>query len=252
MPSVPWILNPEGEGVAGAATRITFAFPPMASPTPAPIPESTIVSTTFTSLSSQVPPYTSSYLDTVSAHLPITFLRTPTSITSTFPISSPTFVPVPEGIIVAASIGGTLSVVALLAVFITVYFRYRPQKPVLTPYYERISTRRPFTTVQHEIKLGPTTHTPLTPIKAQGSAPPQHSCFPLTSRSDCDVDGDNVTLCVPEDKSTAARRRRERELEKLYPIRPHRGDGEYGVASADTDTESLCADLVLESRGISH
>ncbi|KIJ11700.1 hypothetical protein PAXINDRAFT_101585, partial [Paxillus involutus ATCC 200175] len=127
--------------------------------------------------------------------------------TSTSPISSTTSAPMPESTIVAASIGGTLGVVVLFAVIIIVYFRCRPKKPVtrvVTPYYETVpaSPHCPSTTVQPEIKFGLTAHKPSTSITTQGSAPSQHRRFSLTTtHSERDVDGDNATLCVPEDKS---------------------------------------------------
>ncbi|KIJ11702.1 hypothetical protein PAXINDRAFT_15411 [Paxillus involutus ATCC 200175] len=133
--------------------------------------------------------------------------------------------------------------VALLAVFIAIYFRCRPRKLVITPYcYDTVppSPRRPSPTVQPEIKFGLAAHVPSLSITTQGSAPSQHRRFSLTTtHSERDVDGDNATLCVPEDKSVTARRQRERELEKLYPMRPPRASGEYGIGSASSSTESL-------------
>ncbi|KAF8843856.1 hypothetical protein BDN67DRAFT_1008563 [Paxillus ammoniavirescens] len=250
--SLPIILTTTSV-TSSAHSSLVVALPTSAEPTPS---SDIIISTsspdTIVSTSSPVITFASTtFTSVLSPHTVIpNSLSVSTCTASTCPLSSTTSAPMPEGTIVAASIGGTLGVVALLAVFITIYFRCRSKKPVttvVTPYYETApaSPRRPFTTttVQPEIKFGLTTHAPLTSITAQGSAPSQHRRFSLTTtHSECDVDGDNSTLCVPEDKSAAARRRRECELEKLYPIRPRRANGEYGTGPASMSTESFCVD----------
>ncbi|KIK95472.1 hypothetical protein PAXRUDRAFT_380588 [Paxillus rubicundulus Ve08.2h10] len=201
---------------------------PSHSGTPTPSLRASFTSTTFISISSQI---------TDTPNLTIS-LSVSTSIILTSPVSSPTSAPIPQKTIVTASIGG---MVALVAVLIVIYFRCRPRKPVITPYcYDIVPpSPRPSPTVQPEIKFGLVSHAPSLSITTQGSASSQHRRLSsIVIPSQCDMGDDNTTLCVPEDKSIAARRQRERELEKLYPVRPPRTSGEYGVGSASSGTGS--------------
>ncbi|KAF8843855.1 hypothetical protein BDN67DRAFT_963697 [Paxillus ammoniavirescens] len=234
-PLVIWTSAAQtSSGTVGSTSSLVVT--PSHSGTPTSSSRASSISTTFTSISSR-----DAVISKFTTSLPASTSTVPTSSL----VSSPSSAPISEGTIVTASIGGTVGIVALLAVFIAIYFRCRPRKPVITPYcYNTVppSPRRPSPAVQPEIKIGLAAHVPSLSIMTQGSAPLQHRRFSLTgttTHSERDVDGDNVTLCVPEDKSVAARRQRERELEKLYPMRPPRAGGEYGIGSASSSTESL-------------
>ncbi|KAF9225608.1 hypothetical protein BS17DRAFT_553666 [Gyrodon lividus] len=209
--------------------------------------------TAFTSLSSRATlsrPTTPATLTTV-----IHEISTPTpssTILSSVPILGPTTSPISQSTIMEASIGGTVGTVALLAVLITIYLRYRFRKPVVTPYSYSYATvpaspRHPSHSAQPEIRFGSDAHMPEASIPSGASAQSQNRRASLTVTLSDAVRDDNTTLCVPEDKSIAARRQRARELEKLYPVRPWRSSGEYGVGSASTSTESLS----VCSRGVS-
>ncbi|KAF9234724.1 hypothetical protein BU15DRAFT_78733 [Melanogaster broomeanus] len=210
-------------------------------PSGTPAPLSGAILTTLTSSSSGVVP--TQPTSPLVHHVPGTIISAPSStIVIPSPLSDTTSSSISQSTIVTASIGGTVGLVTLLGALILIYLRCRPRKPVMTPYsYATIpaSPRRPSPSTRPEIKFGLDSHIPSTSISTNASAQSQNTRFSLAVTLSDTVRDENATLCVPEDKSIAARRQRERELEKLYPVRPPRASGEYGVGSANSSVESL-------------